>query len=327
MQYRNFQGEKIAEVGLGTWQLGNDVWGAVDEATAQALLETYVEKGGNFLDTADVYGAGESERRIGQFLKKVEQPVYVATKLGRRGDGGLGWPQNFTLDNMRRQVEDSRKNLGQDQLFLEQLHCIDPEALRRGEVFDNLRTLQSEGLIRHWGASVETEEEALLCLEQEGIASLQVIFNLFRQHYADRLFEKAQERGVALIVRVPLASGLLTGKFSAETHFGPNDHRSFNANGEQFNVGETFSGIPFSQGVELAGKIQHHLGGAQMAQQSLRWILDHAAVTAVIPGATKVSQVERNVAVSDMHALPGSVHRELRALYDREIRKAIRGKV
>jgi len=325
MKYRSFNNVQVAEVGLGTWQLGSADWGAVDEEKAFRILQEYVAAGGNFIDTADVYGSGMSETVIGKFLKTVSTPIYVATKLGRRHDAPNGWHQNFQYDFMRKQVEDSLSNLGVDNLFLEQLHCIPTDELQKGEVFDHLRKLQSEGLIEHWGVSVETSEEALLCLEQEGLASLQIIFNLFRQHVADEVFAKAAAKGVALIVRVPLASGLLSGKFTKDTKFESSDHRNYNANGEAFNTGETFSGIQFSQGVEFAEKIKVILPDDRTAQWALRWILDHPEVTTVIPGASKPSQVQSNVAASSLPSLSTEVHQQLRALYNEEIKPVIRG--
>lgn len=325
MQYRLFKDVSVSEIGLGTWQLGSADWGVVSDEEALEILQTYVDAGGNFIDTADVYGNGISERLIGKFLEKNTKELFVATKLGRRGDGSCGWPQNFSYDGMRQHVESSLKNLGVSQLFLEQLHCIPTEEMRSGKVFDNFRKIQSEGLIKYWGASVETSEEALICLEQEGLASLQIIFNLFRQHVAEEIFEKAKEKGVALIVRVPLASGLLSGKFSRQTTFAEKDHRNFNANGEAFNAGETFSGIPFSEGVSLAQQIAQLLPDDRTAQWALRWILDHPEVTTVIPGATKVSQVKSNVAASDLQPLSQETHQQLRSLYDNQIRSLIRG--
>jgi len=325
MQYRAFKDTQIAEVGLGTWQLGSADWGNVDEDAALQILKSYTDAGGNFIDTADVYGMGVSETVIGKFLKTVDKEVYVATKLGRRGDAGNGWPQNFTYDAMKRQAEDSLRHLGLSQLFSEQLHCIPTEEMRSGKVFDHLRKLQQEGLIKHFGASVETSEEALLCLEQEGLASLQIIFNLFRQHVADEVFAKAKEKGVALIVRVPLASGLLSGKFKEDTQFGSTDHRNFNANGEAFNAGETFSGIDFKEGVKLAGQIKNLLPDERMAQWAIRWILDHPEVTTVIPGASKISQVNSNVEASGLAPLSPQVHQQLRKLYDEQVKGQIRG--
>lgn len=315
----------IAEIGLGTWQLGSSDWGAVDETEALRVLQTYVEEGGNFIDTADVYGMGISEKIIGKFLQQTKKELFVATKLGRRQDAGNGWPQNFEYDSMKKQVEDSLEHLGLSQLFLEQLHCIPTGELREGRVFDHLRRLQQEGMIRYWGASVETSEEALLCLQQEGIASLQIIFNLFRQHVADEVFAAAREKGVALIIRVPLASGLLTGKFSDQTAFAEKDHRHYNANGEAFNAGETFSGIEFHTGVRLAQQIASHFPDSRTAQWALRWILDHPEVTTVIPGASKTTQVSSNTAASSLPPLSTEVHSALRKLYDDEIRGAIRG--
>ncbi|MDF2432565.1 MAG: hypothetical protein JWP44_2196 [Mucilaginibacter sp.] len=325
MNYRNFKETQIAEVGLGTWQLGTADWGHVNESEALNILKAYIDAGGNFIDTADVYGMGVSETVIGKFLKTVSVPVYVATKLGRRRDGENGWPQNFTYDVMKRQVERSLKNLGISQLFLEQLHCIPKEEMQSGQVFDHLRKLQQDGLINYFGASVETAEEALICMEQEGLASLQIIFNLFRQHVADEIFAKAKEKNIALIVRVPLASGLLTGKFNESTSFNKKDHRNFNANGEMFNAGETFSGIDFKEGVSFTHKIKTMLPDDRMAEWAIRWILDHPEVTAVIPGASKVSQVDSNVQASALPPLSLDTHQQLRKLYDKEIYDKIRG--
>lgn len=325
MNYRSFKQYKVSEIGLGTWQLGSADWGVVNDDEASAILQAYVDAGGNFIDTADVYGMGISERIIGRFLKTVSKEIFVATKLGRRQDGANGWPQNFTYDGMKSNIESSLKNLDVSKLFLEQLHCIPTDELRSGKVFDNFRKLKDEGLIENWGASVETGEEALICLEREGLASLQIIFNLFRQHVADEVFVKAKEKGVAIIVRVPLASGLLTGKFNEQTKFAEKDHRNYNANGQAFNAGETFSGIEFNEGVKLSREIASLLPDERMAQWSLRWILDHPEVTTVIPGATKIAQVKNNVAASDLQPLSGEAHYKLRALYDEKIKSTIRG--
>jgi aryl-alcohol dehydrogenase-like predicted oxidoreductase len=268
---------------------------------------------------------GMSEKVIGKFLKTTSKEIFVATKLGRRHDGTNGWPQNFTYDGMRLHVEESLEHLQQQQLFLDQLHCIPTDELRKGAVFENFRKLQSEGLIRYWGVSVETSEEALLCLEQEGIASLQIIFNLFRQHVADEVFAKAKEKNVAIIVRVPLASGLLTGKFTESTTFAANDHRNYNKDGNSFNAGETFSGIEFNEGIKLSKEIATLFPDNRMAQWSIRWILDHPEVTTVIPGATKISQVQSNMEASSLPPLSKEVHEKLRKLYSEKIKTKIRG--
>ncbi|MCF6404952.1 aldo/keto reductase [Chitinophaga filiformis] len=325
MNYRPFKDVQVAEVGLGTWQLGSADWGNVNEEEAIKILQAYTAAGGNFIDTADVYGMGVSETIIGKFLQSAGKEIFVATKLGRRGDAGNGWPQNFTYDAMKRHAEESLQHLGLSQLFLEQLHCIPTEEMRSGKVFDHLRKLQQEGLIRYFGASVETSEEALICLEQEGLASLQIIFNLFRQHVAEEVFAKAKEKGVALIIRVPLASGLLSGKFKEDTVFGDKDHRNYNANGEAFNAGETFSGVEFREGVKFANNIRTLLPDERMAEWAIRWILDHPEVTTVIPGASKISQVNSDVAASSLQPLSSAVHAQLRQLYDDQIHSKIRG--
>ena len=327
MKYRNFKGDQIAEIGLGTWQLGSADWGVIDENKALEIIDTYVQSGGNFIDTADVYGMGNSERIIGKYLKQTEKQLFVATKLGRRQDAPNGWPQNFTYDAIRRHVEQSLANLGLEQLYLEQLHCIPTEELRKGQVFDHLRRLQQEGLIKHFGVSVETEQEALICLRHNDIASLQIIFNLFRQHLAEAFFDQAAEQGTGLIARVPLASGLLSGKYTVDTKFDAKDHRSYNANGDAFNVGETFSGIEFKEGVHLASELKSRLPEGELSKLSIKWILQHPAISTVIPGASKPSQVMSNVAASDLPALEASTMQELKSFYDQNIRQKIRGAV
>lgn len=325
MKYRKFKDVRVSEVGLGTWQLGSADWGNINKEDAFSILQAYVDGGGNFIDTADVYGMGVSETLIGEFLKTQTKELYVATKLGRRHDAPNGWPQNFSYDTMRRHVEDSLTHLQQSQLFLEQLHCIPTEVMQQGDVFKHLARLRQEGLIRYWGASVETSAEALLCMEQEGLASLQIIFNLFRQHVAQEVFTKAAAKGIALIIRVPLASGLLSGKFTTATSFAKNDHRNYNADGAAFNAGETFSGVEFSRGIAVAGKMKALLPGDQMATAAIRWILDHPEVTTVIPGASKLSQVTGNLAASAMPSLSMDTHDELRDIYDKEVLPFIRG--
>ena len=325
MKYRNFKDTPIAEVGLGTWQLGSADWGVIDEDKAFEILDAYTNAGGNFIDTADVYGMGTSERIIGRYLKQTNKELFVATKLGRRHDAPNGWPQNFTYDAIRRHVEDSLTHLGLSQLFLEQLHCIPTEELKKGDVFDHLRRLQQEGLIKHFGVSVETAEEAKICLEHNDVASLQIIFNLFRQHLAADFFDKAQQQGTALIARVPLASGLLTGKLTAQTVFNESDHRNYNANGDAFNVGETFSGIAYNKGVALADGLKSILPRGDMAQQSIKWILQHPAITTVIPGASKVAQAEGNVAASGLEDLDGATMQALQQFYNKNIKPEIRG--
>lgn len=315
---------KVSEVGLGTWQLGAD-WGDVSEAEALKILHAAADAGVNFFDTADVYGLGRSESVIARFRKGYRRhTLHVATKLGRFPQPG--WPANFTLDAMRGHVEASLRRLGGDALDLTQLHCIPTEELRRGDVFEHLRTIQKEGKIRYWGVSVESMEEALICLQQPGLTSLQVIFNIFRQKPITALFQHARHKGVAIIVRLPLASGLLSGRMSRATTFRPDDHRSYNRDGKQFNVGETFAGLPFERGVELADGLKQHVPpNMTMAQMAMRWILDHEAVSTVIPGATRPDQVLANVSASDLPPLSDDLHETLRAYYLDHVAASIRG--
>jgi aryl-alcohol dehydrogenase-like predicted oxidoreductase len=315
-------GYRIGEVGLGCWQFGGD-FGDMQEETAIAIMETALENGVNFLDTANVYGAGRSENLIGRFLKQCSSPVTVATKFGRGDDV---YPDNYSEDIMRRSVEGSLERLGVERLDLLQLHCIPPEVLRKGAVFDWLRKLKQEGLIRQFGASVETVAEGLLCLEQDGLLSLQVIFNIFRQKLAAELLPQAKSRGVGIIVRLPLASGLLSGKFTKNTTFVKTDHRNYNRDGRFFNVGETFAGLPFETGVELADRIKEVLpDGMTMVQLALRWILDHDAVSVIIPGASSPEQARGNAAVSAIPPLPAALHQVLSDMYLKSIHARIRG--
>lgn len=316
-----------SKMGLGTWQLGSADWGNIEEDLAFDILQTYVAAGGNFIDTADVYGGGNSERTIGAFLRQTKAPLFVATKLGRRSDEKNGWPQNFTYEAMRRQVESSLENLGVSSLYLEQLHCIPREELERGEVFDHLRKLKSEGLIQHFGVSVESVEEAELCLQQADVSSLQIIFNLFRQDAAQGLMERAKAQGTAIIARVPLASGLLSGKFTQNTQFQDTDHRHYNADGAAFNVGETFSGLPFADGVRLSEELRELLPAGDLAQWSLKWILQQQGLSTVIPGASSARQVAQNMLSVALPELDEPRLERLREFYLTKVRPLVRGEI
>ena len=316
-------GARVSEIGLGTWQIGGS-WGEVAESDALEILRAAGDNGVTFFDTADVYGDGRSERLIGQFLREKPSEIFVATKLGRNSQPGGN--ENYTPAAMRLHTENSLRNLGVEALDLTQLHCIPTEELRRGEVFEILRELKKEGKIRRFGASVESMEEAHLCLKQDGLSSLQIIFNIFRQKPIEDLFAAAQAKNVGIIVRLPLASGLLSGKISQTTQFSPDDHRNFNQNGEAFNVGETFAGLGQEKGAELSEKLKSLLpNDVSMAKIALRWILDFDAVTTVIPGASRVSQVESNVAASDLAPLSPDLHAQLKDFYEREVREFVRG--
>jgi aryl-alcohol dehydrogenase-like predicted oxidoreductase len=326
MRLRTFGGDPVpvSEVGLGCWQIGGDQWGAVSDADALATLRAAVEAGTTFLDTADIYGTGRSEELIGRFRRERPGPLFIATKLGKSSDpGGMN---NFTPAAMRRHTEGSLKRLGVETLDLTQLHCVPLEVLERGEVFDTLRTLKQEGKIRRFGASVESTAEARACLKQHGLASLQIIFNMFRQTPAFTLFEEAQARGVAIIVRLPLASGLLSGKYTADTTFAPTDHRTYNRNGEKFNVGETFAGLPFEKGLELTEKLKRLLPpGYTLPLAALRWCLDFPAVSVIIPGARNPAQAQKNAEASGVPPLPADCHEKLRRFFRDEVKPAVRG--
>ncbi|MFG6687469.1 aldo/keto reductase [Mariniflexile sp. HNIBRBA6329] len=314
----------VSEVGLGCWQLGAD-WGKdISKQTAFDILSEAVKSGITFFDTADVYGNGKSETIIGEFLKTCEVPIRVATKFGRAGDA---FPDKYSKEVLRKSVEGSLQRLGVDSLDLLQLHCIPTHYLKKGHVFDWLRDLQQEGLIKHFGASVETVEEGLICIEQEGLLSLQVIFNIFRQKLVTELFPQAEAKGVGIIVRLPLASGLLSGKFNNKTTFPENDHRNYNRNGDAFNVGETFAGLPFEKGLEFVDIIKNTIlpDNLTMVQLALRWILDHQAVSCIIPGASSTKQVVSNAQVSNIKSLSNEAHKALIDLYKNVIHKEIRG--
>lgn len=324
MKKRSFNnsGFNASEIGLGCWQLGGGDWGTLDEKLALEILSTAVAEGVNFFDTADVYGGGRSEALIGKFLKGCGEEIFVATKLGRAGI----YPDNYTRETLSEATEASLKRLGVDALDLTQLHCVPTEELRKGEVFEWLREQRTAGKIRHFGASVESVEEGLICLEQEGLSSLQVIFNLFRQKPAAELFQKAREKNVAIIVRLPLASGLLSGRLTKETTFPENDHRNYNRDGKFFNVGETFAGLPYEKGVELADALKPMVPrGMTLPQIAQRWILDHDAVSVVITGASRVEQVRANAAVSQLLPLDGTLRASLKEFYQREVDAHIRG--
>ncbi|HEX8144612.1 MAG TPA: aldo/keto reductase [Pyrinomonadaceae bacterium] len=326
MKQRVFDGTgvSVSEIGLGAWQLGGTEWGDVPEEEAFKTLRAAIENGINFFDTADVYGLGRSEELIGKFLKECSEKVFVATKLGRFPEPG--WPQNFSLEAFRAHTEASLRRLGVDALDLIQLHCIPPEVLQQGEVFEWLRLLKQEGKIRHFGVSVESMEEALVSLNQPGLTSLQIIFNIYRQKPIEALFHRAQEKNIALIVRLPLASGLLSGKYTKETKFPESDHRNFNRNGEHFNVGETFAGLPFERGVELTEILKPLVPqGMTMAQMALRWILDFEQVSVVIAGARNPAQVEGNARASDLPPLGPELHEKLKSFYEEEVAMNIRG--
>lgn len=322
MKYRTFGDTKVSEIGLGTWQLGAD-WGDVDDSTAEKVLAAAIENGVNFFDTADCYGEGLSETRLGKFAKNLSSEVVIATKLGRFPRPG--WPNNFSQEQFRKHTENSLKRLGIETLDLTQVHCPPTDLLQQGELFDWLRTLKQEGKIKQFGLSVESMEEAQICLQQKGLASLQIIFNIFRQKAITSIFKEAQEKKVAIIVRLPLASGLLSGKMNQRSTFSENDHRNFNRDGQKFNVGETFSGLPFEKGLQLVDGLKRFTP-ENLSQFALRWILDFDAVSVVIPGSKNPHQVVDNCAASALPPLKDETHKAINDFYLNEVAPHIRGK-
>lgn len=314
-------GLSVPEIGLGCWQLGGGWGNEWNNDVAQQTLETAYQAGVRFIDTADVYGDGASESSIGEFLRK-RPDVVVATKLGRAGI----YPDQYTRDTLRTATLRSIERLGVEQLELTQLHCVPTQVMRDGAVFEWLRELRQEGLIKRFGASVESAEEGLICLEQEGLTSLQVIFNVFRQKPLEQLLPQAQAKGVGIIVRLPLASGLLSGKITRATTFRDDDHRNFNRDGAHFNVGETFAGIELDKGIAVAEQVAALVPPSMtMAQLALRWILDQSAVSVVIPGASSPAQVQGNVSAAELPRLPDELHSQLASLYRDQVQALIRG--
>lgn len=313
-------GRNVSVVGLGTWQLGAD-WGDVDPEQAQAVLAASVEAGVTFFDTADVYGDGRSEQAIGKFL--AENPgldITVATKMGRRAEQR---PENYNLANFREWVDRSRKNLGTDSLDLVQLHCPPTPVYSSTEVYDALDTLVSEGAIRNYGVSVERTDEALEAIRHGGTASVQIILNAFRLKPLDEVLPAAKAAGVGIIARVPLASGLLTGKYTKDTAFAEDDHRNYNRTGSAFDVGETFSGVDYELGLKAVAEFEQLVPkGASMAQAAIAWVAAQDGVTTVIPGARSVEQAQANAAASSV--APGAGFDDgVRWIYDHYFRDAI----
>ncbi len=323
MKYRIFgrTGFKNSEVGLGCWQIGAS-WGNVPDQTAMKILNAAYENGVNFYDTADVYGNGRSEKFIGSFLKG-KKDIFVATKVGR---SDTTYPDKYTEKNITACIDGSLKRLGRDWLDLLQLHCVPPELLQQADIFELMRKLKQQGKIKNWGASVESIDEARLCIQQDDCASLQIIFNIFRQKPIDTIFEQAKEKNIALIIRLPVASGLLSGKFTKQSTFAQNDHRTFNRDGRAFNVGETFAGLPFELGVALADELKQYVPPEMtMAQFALRWILDFDAVSVIIPGASRPQHAIDNANASDFPPLSDDLHKQLKDFYEQKVKNFIRG--
>jgi aryl-alcohol dehydrogenase-like predicted oxidoreductase len=320
MKYRNFgkTGWQVSEIGFGAWAIGAD-WGQVNDYDALDALRAAIEQGVNFIDTADVYGDGRSERLIAQILKEYPNRIYVATKAGRRLNPHTA--EGYNRQNLTAFIERSLTNLEVEALDLLQLHCPPTQVYYMPEVFAELDNLVLAGKIRHYGVSVEKVEEAIKALEYPGVESVQIIFNIFRQRPAELFFEMARAKQVAILARVPLASGLLTGKMSRQTVFEKDDHRAYNRKGEAFDVGETFSGVNFESGLQAVEKVRAILPqGMSMTQLALRWILMFDAVALAIPGAKNRQQAMENTAAADFPELGGEVMARLLQIYDEDIR-------
>ncbi|MHB0928871.1 MAG: aldo/keto reductase [Candidatus Nanopelagicales bacterium] len=321
MEHRAFErlGRSASVIGLGCWQLGAD-WGDVDDATAMAILHAAADAGVTFFDTADVYGDGRSERFVGQLLReRAGEQLFVATKTGRRATAQVD--QEYSEEHLRAWIARSLENLGVDRLDLVQWHCPPTDTIARESMYELFDELTAEGLIAGYGVSVETVEQARLAIAHPHIASLQIIANAFRLKPLETVVPEAAAQGVGVIVRVPLASGLLSAKFRSDTEFAADDHRAYNRQGEAFDVGETFAGVPYEVGVAAAQELADCLpDDITPAQAALRWLVDQLGVTTVIPGASSVAQAQANAAVGSLPRMGDAYRGAVRRIYDSQIR-------
>ncbi|MGP3778118.1 aldo/keto reductase [Halanaerobium saccharolyticum] len=323
MKYRKLgkTGFEVSEVSFGGWAIGGS-WGDVEDDQSIAALEEAVEQGINFFDTADVYGDGRSERLMAKLRKETDKPIHIATKAGRRLDPHVA--EGYNKENLYKFVDRSLKNLDVDTIDLLQLHCPPTEVYAQEEVFEALEEMVEAGKIKNYGVSVEKVEEAMKALEYENLATVQIIYNMFRHKPADEFFAKAKEKNVGIICRVPLASGLLTGKFSKDSTFAEDDHRNYNRDGEAFDKGETFSGVDFELGLKAVDELEKiKPEGLTMAQFALKWILMNDAVSCVIPGGKKPWQVKDNAAASEADDLSDEVMARVDEIYDEYIRDSV----
>jgi aryl-alcohol dehydrogenase-like predicted oxidoreductase len=323
MNYRALgrTGWKVSDISFGAWAIGG-AWGDVSDDESMAALEKAIDCGVNFIDTADVYGMGRSERLIAQLKRARKQEIIVATKAGRRLSPHTA--DGYNEKNLTGFIEDSLRNLATDCLDLVQLHCPPTDAYYRPELFGFMDRLMEAGKIRHYGVSVERVEEALKAIEYPNVRTVQIIFNCFRQRPADLFFEQAKKKQVGILARVPLASGMLTGKLTRQSEFAASDHRNFNRHGEAFDVGETFSGVDYETGLEAVEEIRKLLPpGVSVAQFALRWILMFDAVTCAIPGAKRPQQVVDNCKASDLPPLSDAAMAKVREIYDAKIRGGV----
>jgi aryl-alcohol dehydrogenase-like predicted oxidoreductase len=323
MNYRTLgrTGWKVSEISFGAWAIGGS-WGDVNDQDSLAALNAALDGGVNFFDTADVYGDGRSERLLAKLKKERKEKFYIATKAGRRLPKQT--PEGYSRKNLTAWIERSLKNLDTDAIDLLQLHCPPTEVYYQTEVFGILDDLVQAGKLRHYGVSVEKVEQALKAIEFPNVQTVQIIFNIFRQRPSELFFVEAQKRKVGILARVPLASGMLSGKITRASKFAPDDHRAFNRHGEAFDRGETFSGVDFETGLRAVQELKSLAPkNVSLAQMALRWILEFPAVTCAIPGAKRPAQVAENLAASDLKPLPAATMQKIRALYEREIRPLV----
>jgi len=323
MNYRTLgrTGWKISEISFGAWAIGG-AWGQTDDRESLAALHAALDGGVNFFDTADVYGDGRSERLLAKLRQERQEKFYVATKAGRRLP--VQSAAGYSRKNLMAWVNRSLKNLNTDAIDLLQLHCPHPEVFYRPEIFGTLDDLVKAGKLRHYGVSVEKVEEALKAIEYPNVQSVQIIFNIFRQRPAELFFTEAQRRKVGILARVPLASGLLSGKITRASRFAKDDHRNFNRQGEEFDRGETFAGVDFETGLRAVSQLKKLVPpGASLAQLALRWILEFPAVTCAIPGAKRPAQVAENIAASNLHPLSATTMKKVESIYAGQIKPLV----
>jgi aryl-alcohol dehydrogenase-like predicted oxidoreductase len=324
MEYRDLgqTGMRVSEISLGTWAFGSE-WGEVGDEESYATLNRAIDLGVNFLDTADVYGDGRSERLIGRLLEeRAGDEIFVATKAGRRLDPHTA--EGYDYEHLSAFVERSLRNLRLEAIDLLQLHCPPTEVYRRDETFEALDRLQEAGKMKNYGVSVEKVEEARMALGYPGVKTVQIIFNILRQKPIHEFLPLAEERDIGVLARVPLASGLLSGKMTADRVFAPDDHRNFNREGEAFDRGETFSGVNFETGLRAAEELKSLVpDGYTLAQLALRWILMHSAISCAIPGAKRPEQVEDNLAAAEMPPLSGETMQRISDIYDHHVRPEV----
>ncbi len=323
MKYRELgrTGWKVSEISFGAWAIGG-TWGPVDDKESLDALRKAIEMGVNFIDTADVYGDGRSERLVGQVCRESKEQIYVATKAGRRLNPHIA--KGYNKENLTAFVDRSLINLGVETIDLLQLHCPPTEVFYNPEVIGILDEFVKQGKIRHYGVSVEKVEEALKAIEYPNVQTVQIIFNMFRHRPSELFFEQAKKRKVGILARVPLASGMLTGKMKSDTKFTNDDHRKFNRHGEEFDKGETFSGLDYERGLEVVERLREICPkNMSLVQFALKWILMFDAVTCTIPGAKRPSQAIENFSASDLPAIPKEIMDKVKEIYDKKIRELV----